>query len=50
MIFYLRCPVTPPPLFYPWLINKLSEFLHLLSRYPDRQSVNTYYSLAMLNV
>ena len=34
------------------LINKLTEFLHLFSRYPDLQSVNTYYSLigAVLNV
>ena len=48
----MRCPVTLPPLFYPWLINKLPEFFHLLSRYPDLQSVNTYYSLigAVFNV
>ena len=45
----MRYPVTPPPLFSPWLTNKLTEYFHLFS---DLQSVNTYYSLigAMLNV
>ena len=49
--YFLRYLVTPPPLFSP-LINKLSEFFHLFSRYFDLQSVNTYYSLigAVLNV
>ena len=44
-LLFLSCPVTPPPLFYPWLINKLSAFLILLSRFSNSQFVSTYYFL-----